>query len=92
MPALGIFTFLLLTEKPRSKPWIRQMEEKYGRLCDESFGILCGCLWLTMTGIGVTIGMFVSWWSSLLVIPFACAAQCLLLYFTISHSRNKKES
>ncbi|GHU84615.1 hypothetical protein FACS1894198_0610 [Clostridia bacterium] len=85
LPSLAFLFFLLITEKPRTKPWVLNVAQKYSELYDEKFGLLCATLWMTAIGIAVTLGILISWKISLIMIPFTIAAQCLLQYFVIAH-------
>ncbi|MDR2817654.1 MAG: permease prefix domain 1-containing protein [Oscillospiraceae bacterium] len=85
LPALAFLFFLLITEKPRTKPGALNIAQKYNEIYqDEKFGLLCATLWMTALGIAIALGMLVSWPVSLIVFPFAIAAQCSLQYFAIT--------
>ncbi|MDR1260239.1 MAG: permease prefix domain 1-containing protein [Oscillospiraceae bacterium] len=81
LPALGIFTFLILTEKSRIKPWLQKAIEKQCHIYDEKFELLCGAIWMCVIGFAGIIWLLCSWAWALTIIPFGVTAQLLLLYF-----------
>jgi 4-amino-4-deoxy-L-arabinose transferase-like glycosyltransferase len=67
------------------KPGFLNIAQKYDEIYhDERFGLLCATLWMTALGIATALGMLISWPISLIVFPFAIAAQCFLQYLAIT--------
>lgn len=90
VPGALLLAFLLLTEKDRSKPWIIEMRAAWAeRINDQfgdpsietKFGLYSGALWIFAIALSVSLGFYIGFQYSWVVLLFAVAGQLLLQAF-----------
>lgn len=88
IPSAGWLAFLVLTEKPRHKPWVIEQNNKYmaeyaekftGKNA-EKFGIGSGILWTLSIALFITLGVIFGFQYSWLVFLFSIVGEMVLLY------------
>lgn len=88
IPSAGWLAFLVLTEKPRHKPWVIEQNNKYmaeyaekftGKNA-EKFGIGSGILWTLSIAVFITLGVIFGFQYSWLVFLFSIVGEMVLLY------------
>lgn len=89
VPGFCLVAFLVLTEKDRNKPWVKEEEriwaEYYGKKYGEPGrmerrGLLSGALWIATVGIFMVLGFTIGFKYAWIVFLFALAAELLLEY------------
>ena len=80
LPAAGLLTFLVLTEKDHKKPWVKQLREKElawltNPEIQQRFGMFSGAIWITAIALCILLGIIVSFKVSWICFLFAIAAQ-----------------
>lgn len=90
IPGLGVLAFLLLTEKPRYKPWV--IEEQKAMMAHyaqkyadprraEQRGLLSGALWIFTIAMFIVLGFAVGFKYSWVVFLFAIAIEVLIEFW-----------
>jgi len=88
LPSLAFGAFLILTEKDRSKPWVKKQREEYIRrsrerfgdpVQEERFGLFSGALWIAAIAAFVLLTMLFGLKFSWLAIAAALIGQMLIL-------------
>ncbi|MDR2491642.1 MAG: permease prefix domain 1-containing protein [Spirochaetaceae bacterium] len=83
LPSIALFVYLGLSEKDRSKPWMRKRREeemkKYSFASDPAaaaqFGMYCGALWMLAIALFLLLGFLIGFKYSWLVFVFAIPVQ-----------------
>jgi hypothetical protein len=87
LPSAGIFIYLILTEKDRSKTWIKTQREDMIKsqsafwndpVLAAHFGMISGAIWIFAMGFFIFLGLLISFKYSWLVFVFATAIQLLV--------------
>lgn len=87
LPGSIVLVFLILTEKNRNKPWVREQEAAWAERMGEPFsdphvatrfGLFSGALWIFAIALFIALGFLVGFQYSWLVFLFAVAAQVLI--------------
>ncbi|WP_052297677.1 hypothetical protein [Leadbettera azotonutricia] len=87
LPSAGIFTFLVLSEKDRSKEWVKRQREEMIKTQSKiwndpvtaaRFGMISGAIWIMAAGIFILLGFLIGFKFSWLVFIFATAIQLLV--------------
>lgn len=88
LPSLAFGAFLILTEKDRSKPWVKRQREEYmkrsiERFADpaqeERFGLFSGALWIGAIALFILLTILFGFKFSWLAIVVALIGQMLIL-------------
>ncbi len=79
LPALTLLCYLLLSEKDRYKPWVREQQLRWTQEYDERFGFSSGALWISAVAVFLLVGMLMKWSIAWIVFLFALAGQLLIL-------------
>jgi hypothetical protein len=87
LPGLGLFVYMMFTQKTRIKPWTQKLIEKYETIYDEKFGLLSGAIWIGAFGLFVLFGFLIGWHVSWVVFIFATVGQLLLQYSILKNSK-----
>lgn len=88
IPSAGWLAFLILTEKPRHKPWVIEQNkkhmaeyaEKFTGKNAEKFGIGSGILWTLSFALFITLGVIFGFQYAWLVFLFSIVGEMMLLY------------
>lgn len=88
LPSSAFGAFLILTEKDRSKPWVKKQREEYIKRSrerfgdpaqEERFGLFSGALWIAAIAVFILLTMLFSLKFSWLAIAAALIGQMLVL-------------
>ena len=88
LPSSAFGAFLILTEKDRSKPWVKKQREEYIKRSrerfgdpaqEERFGLFSGALWIAAIAVFILLTMLFGLKFSWLAIAAALIGQMLVL-------------
>ncbi|NLY55443.1 MAG: hypothetical protein GX058_02915 [Firmicutes bacterium] len=90
IPGLCIGAFLVLTEKPRYKPWVAEQEKIWTNYYAKEYndprsleqrGLLSGALWLFAVAVFFTLGFLIGFRYAWVTFLFAIAGEMLIEYW-----------
>jgi len=88
LPSLAFGAFLILTEKDRSKPWVKKQREEYMKRSmerfgdparEERFGLFSGALWIAAIALFILLTILFGFKFSWLALVAALIGQMLIL-------------